>query len=81
MKLEAARASETLVSYHKTTWHHNPDNLNLNFHHHEVKKEAAKSSETMVSYNKTTWHHNPENLNLNLHCHKNIRTCNCVFVF
>jgi hypothetical protein len=24
-----------LVSYHHITWHHNPEGLNLNLHHHK----------------------------------------------
>jgi hypothetical protein len=28
--MEAARSSKTLVSYHITTWHHNPDGSKLN---------------------------------------------------
>jgi hypothetical protein len=34
LKMEAARSSETLVSYHSTTWSHNPEDLNLNYHCH-----------------------------------------------
>jgi len=31
MKMEAARPSETLVFYHKTTLHYNPEDLNVKF--------------------------------------------------
>jgi hypothetical protein len=30
--MEAARSSETVVSYHNTTWHHNLEDLDLNLH-------------------------------------------------
>jgi hypothetical protein len=33
--MEAARSSETLVSCHNTTWHHNPEKLDMNLHCHE----------------------------------------------
>jgi hypothetical protein len=33
--MEAARSSEMLVSYHNTTWHHNPEEFDLNLHCHE----------------------------------------------
>jgi len=30
--MEAARSSDTLVSYHSTTCHQNPEDLDLNLH-------------------------------------------------
>jgi hypothetical protein len=34
----AIRSSETLVSYCNITWCHNPEDLDLNLHHHENLK-------------------------------------------
>jgi hypothetical protein len=41
--------SETLVSYPNTTWHHNPEDVNLNFHHHKnFKSYNTKGSFTTL---------------------------------
>jgi len=55
--MEAARSSETLVSYHNTTWHHGPEELNWNVFpvptRFTLKMEAARPSEMLVSYHIT----------------------------
>jgi len=34
LRMEGTRSFRMLVPYHNTTCHHNPEDLNLNFHHH-----------------------------------------------
>jgi hypothetical protein len=37
VKAEAAKSSEKLVSYHITTWFHNPEDLDVNHHGENLK--------------------------------------------
>jgi len=41
LKMEVACTSETLVSYHSITRHHNPENLDLKYHRSESLKTRA----------------------------------------
>jgi hypothetical protein len=36
--MEATQTSEMLLSYHSTSWHDNPEDLDLNLHHSESLK-------------------------------------------
>jgi len=38
LKIDAARFSETSVSYYNTTWRHNPEDLYLKYHRRESLK-------------------------------------------
>jgi hypothetical protein len=45
LKMETAMSSATLESYHNTTWHHNPEDLNSNIHYYENLKFCIKKQD------------------------------------
>jgi hypothetical protein len=50
VKMEAARSSETLVSYHNICWRHNPEDIDLNlpFKVHNRRKSVNKETRKLV---------------------------------
>jgi hypothetical protein len=49
LKMEAAMFSEVLALYHNTTWHCNPDDLDLNLHHLEnISHNLSQDSGSLV---------------------------------
>jgi hypothetical protein len=49
LKMEAAWISETLVSYHDTVRHYNPEELDVNLHHHENLKIVIDGGRIFLS--------------------------------
>jgi hypothetical protein len=53
--MEAARSSETLVSYHITTRRHNPEDYDLNLHRRDKVKVKLSLCLTKHRAMKTYW--------------------------
>jgi hypothetical protein len=65
--MEAARTSETLISYHNSLRRQNPEDFDL-------KMEAAWTPETLISYHITARLHNPEDFDLKMEAAWNSET-------
>jgi hypothetical protein len=42
LKIEIIKSSDMLLTIYKITWHHNPEEHRLQFHHHENHKSHNK---------------------------------------
>jgi hypothetical protein len=56
LKMEAARSSKTLVSYHNTTRRHNSEDLDLNLHRREILKSRRKDLMFQENLSRVTLH-------------------------